>query len=85
MTPDQKRVIIAAASGFVIGRSVERYRIAKKRRQRLERMNSRASADFWTTIDKYLSNPRDNRSVEEMVKDWQTNLEFHKIVKDNNL
>ena len=85
MTPETKRIIIAAASGFVIGRTVEQYRIVKKRRQRIEKMNSRASADFWMTIEKYLGNPRDDRTVEQMVKDWQTRQEFNKIVRDNNL
>lgn len=85
MTPETKRIVIAAASGFVIGRTVEQYKMYKRRQRRIEKMNTRADTDFWKTIEKYLSNPRDERTVEQLVKDWQTNLEFHKIVKNNRL
>lgn len=85
MTPETKRIIIAAASGFVIGKTLEQYKNVKRRRAVVEKFNSQRSSDFWQTVQKYLENPRDDRSVEQMVKDWQTNLEFHKIVRDNNL
>lgn len=86
MTPETKRIIIAAASGFVIGRTVEQYKMYKRRQRRIEKMNTRAyDANFWQTIEKYLSNPRDERTVEQMVKDWQTSLEFNRIVRDNKL
>ena len=85
MTPEQKRVLIAAASGFVIGRTVEQIKIIRRRNARIAKMSNRADTDFWKTIEKYLSNPNDPRSVEQMVKDWQTNLEFHKIMRNNKL
>lgn len=85
MTPEQKRIIIAAASGFVIGKSLEQYKNVKRRRAVVAKFNTQHTSDFWQTVQKYLENPRDERTVEQMVKDWQTNLEFHKIVRDNKL
>ena len=44
VTNEQKRIIIAAFSGFVIGRSLEQYRMYKKRNEAIKKANRRESA-----------------------------------------
>ena len=82
---DQKelvRISIAAGMGFIAGQVWEQFKITKKRRNALKKFNMRETNDFWKTISNYLNDPSDNRTVEQMIDDWQTNLKFHKIVNN---
>ena len=82
MTNEQKRIIIAAFSGFVIGRSVESFRYYKKRNEAIKKANRQNDQEFWRTITRYLENPRDNRTIEQLIADWQTNQKFHGIIRN---
>ena len=81
MTTEQKRIIIAAFSGYVIGRTVEQYRIYKKRNEAIKKANRHNDQEFWRTIQRYLNDPRDNRTIEQLIADWQMNQKFHEITE----
>ena len=82
MTTEQKRIIIAAFSGFVVGRTLEQYRLYKKRNEAVRKANRHEDQLFWKTIQRYLEDPRDNRTIEQLISDWQTNKEFHGIIRN---
>jgi hypothetical protein len=81
VTTEQKRIIIAAFSGYVIGRSLESYRYYKKRNEAIRKATRQSDQEFWRTIQRYLENPRDNRTIEQLINDWQTNQKFHEITE----
>lgn len=84
MNTETKRIIIAACSGFMIGRTVEQYKIMRKRTMALRKFNNGQNQDFWSRIQKYLNDPNDDRTIEQLVDDWQTSLKFHKIVNEQD-
>jgi hypothetical protein len=81
VTTEQKRIIIAAFSGFVVGRTVEQYRMYKKRNEAIKKASRRHDQEFWRTIQRYLENPRDDRTIEQLISDWQMNQKFHEITE----
>ena len=74
--------ISAGAVGFVAGQVYEQYKMYKKRNASLKKFNKSDTSDFLRTLTKYLNNPNDNRTVEQLVDDWNTNLTFNKIVEN---
>lgn len=81
---DEKEVVklaVVGIAGFYVGRIVTEYRVNKKRLMIAKRQQAtQENIDFWQTITKYLNDPSDKRTVEQMIDDWQTNLKFHQIV-----
>jgi hypothetical protein len=82
VTNEQKRIIIAAVSGFMIGRTIEQYRMFKKRNEAVKKAGRREDQLFWKTIQRYLEDPRDNRTIEQLIEDWQTNQKFHEVIRN---
>ncbi len=79
MDKDVVKFIAVGIAGYYVGRIVSDYKIMKRRTAIVKRQTAtRENSEFWLTIQRYLNNPNDNRTVEQMVKDWQDNLETHK-------
>lgn len=78
---DVVKYVCVGIAGYYIGRAVSDFKMFKRKALITKRVkSSRENMDFWRTIEKYLNDPNDKRTVEQMVDDWQISLKFHQIV-----
>lgn len=76
------RLVATASAAFFVGQIYEQAKIMRKRKAIIKKFDTPETHDFWRTIQSYLNNPSDQRTVEQLVDDWQTNIKFRKIVEN---
>lgn len=84
MKQEHVRIAVTAVAAFVAGRIYEDVRINRTRRRLAKRKAenaTRSDYDVMQAIQGWINNPKDNRTLGDVVDEWFVNNRFKQIVK----